>query len=687
LDFLESVKVERNIFMKGGNTMMAKKWRKIGLSFLVVSLSLCFTTSTFSADKDAWRPAVEKFKNLTTFKQEVVASNGVVTANNPLASLAGGQILIKGGNAFDAWAATFFALSVAEPMMTTPFGAGFVTLRTKEGEIVTLDNYTVAPAAARPDMYKLAFPEDEEKQAICELNHYDLKCVENGENVLGARAIGVPGSMKAYLWVLKKYGSRKLSLREIMQPAIDYAKNGFRVSPFLSESFANSQNSLKKFPGWAARFMPNGKVPASGELFKQPVYAATLEAIADAAPPGASFDEQLEAAGTRFYKGDIAKNIISYLQANGGDMTLEDLAWYYGTGLNDLSTNQGLRLREPARGTYRGYEIVAMPPASSGGTHLIEMLNILEGFDLKALGFGNPETLSIMAEAMRIAWADRDAYMGDPDYGHKDPSYKYPPPPIKDLISKEYAAKRRKEIQPKKPGTYKPGLFSSNTPESPILRIASRESANTTNVNVIDNVGNMIASTQTANGGFGAGIILPGQVPGSGMVLNNTMCLFDPDPRPGFEKANAIASRKRTLSSMTPTIILKDGKPFMAIGSPGGTKIFSAVLQGIINVIDHGMTVQQAAEAPRIWAMMFGPLQVEQGFPAGVSSALEEMGYTIEGVKFVAGCMTGIMVHPETKLIHGGADWRRDGTAVGWSGGDALDVKTPYPPIWDTPKK
>jgi len=187
---------------------------------------------------------------------------------------------------------------------------------------------------------------------------------------------------------------------------------------------------------------------------------------------------------------------------------------------------------------------------------------------------------------------------------------------------------------------------------------------------------------------MGWSIILPGNIPGAGMVLNGNMSLFDPDPRPGFQKANAIGPGKRMLSSMSPTIILKDGKPFMAVGTPGGTTIFSAVMQGIINVIDHGMNIQQAVEAPRIWTAMEGELRVEGGFPKEVITALEDMGYTVKSVRAAIGTsMGGILVDPKTKLIHGGADWRRDGTAVGWSGGDALAAKIFYPPVWDTPSK
>jgi gamma-glutamyltranspeptidase/glutathione hydrolase len=287
---------------------------------------------------------------------------------------------------------------------------------------------------------------------------------------------------------------------------------------------------------------------------------------------------------------------------------------------------------------------------------------------------------------MKIAWVDRNTYMGDPEYGPIDPSYKYAPPPIKELISKEYAAKRRKEIQILKPGTYKPGVFSSQSMIDEPIRLALFDAANTTNGVSIDREGNVITMTQTVNEPYGAGIIVPGQVPGSGMVLNNCMALFDPDPRPKFEKANAIAPRKRVLSSMAPTIVLKDGKPFMAAGTHGGLRIFSTVMQAIINVIDHDMTLQQAVEAPRIWTMMLGELNVEEGIPVEVTSLLEENGYIIKRVRNVAWGLTSGLVDPKTKLIYGGVCWRGDGTAVGWSGGEEMSGKLKYPPIWDVKK-
>jgi gamma-glutamyltranspeptidase/glutathione hydrolase len=619
-------------------------------------------------------PEPEKPAGLPTFKQSVAASRGVVATNHPLASAAGQMILAKGGNAVDAIVAAYFALSVVEPAMSSPFGSGFINLYTAEGEAITLDNYTVAPGAAAPDMYRLEHPDDEKAQA--EAGHVTV----DEENRTGFKAIGVPGNLKAWLWAVRNHGSGKLSLRQLMGPAIDFARNGVRLSPAVALTIGRSEERCGAFPGWGEQFLLDGEPPEAGALLRRPAYASTLEALAPAALEGASLEEQLEAAGQKFYKGDIARNVVRYVRENGGILSMEDLAWYYGDGLADLSEGQGLRLRTPIRGTYREFEIIAMPPTSSGGTHIVEILNILEGFDLAASGFGTAKTLHLMTEAMKIAWADRDAYMGDPDYAHRDPSYSYPPPPVEDLIDKDYGASRRAEIDPTRAGSFEAGHFEG----LPAVALGQPlvESANTTHATAMDDQGNVVSMTQTLNHGFGSCVALPGELPGSGLLLNNTMALFDPDPRPGYERANGVAPRKRQLSSMSPTIVLKDGKPFFALGTPGGTRIYATVLQGIVNVIDHGMSIQQAVEAPRIWTMMYGALNVEEGFSAHVTDELEQMGHTIERVRTVAGGMNGVLRDPETGLLYGGACWRRDGSVAGWSGGDALPPSSSYPLDW-----
>jgi gamma-glutamyltranspeptidase/glutathione hydrolase len=272
--------------------------------------------------------------------------------------------------------------------------------------------------------------------------------------------------------------------------------------------------------------------------------------------------------------------------------------------------------------------------------------------------------------------------MGDPDYANRDPSYLYPPPPVQDLVDKNYAARRRSEIDQARARTFEPGVFDTKPPEG--LGPSSSESENTTHITAMDSWGNVVSMTQTIHYAFGSCVALPGEIPGSGLLLNNTMALFDPDPRPGFERANAIAPRKRMLSSMSPTIVLMNNEPYFALGTPGGTRIYSAVLQGIINVVDHGMSIQQAVEAPRIWTMMYGDLNAEEGFPTDVTAALTQMGHSVDRVRTVAGGMNGVLRDPKTGLLHGGACWRRDGSVAGWSGGDALPPSDLYPAIWDS---
>ena len=636
-------------------------------AFMAATLPLLAVNAGAAQETSSWT-------DFPTFKDEVVASRGVVATNHPLASAAGQLTLAKGGNAIDAIIASYFALSVVEPDMSSPFGSGFINLYTADGEAVTLDNYTVAPGEATPDMYRLVHPDDEQAQA--EAGHVTV----DRENSVGPKSIGVPGNLKAWLWALKNHGSGTLSLPEIMAPAIDYATEGVLMTPAVARRIAGARERFERFPGWADQFVPEGRVPEGGERFRRGAYAVTLRALASAAPEGASFDEQLEAAGSRFYTGDIARNVVDYVRSEGGILSMEDMAWYWGGGLDDRSDGQGLRLRTPVRGSYRGYEVIAMPPTSSGGTHIVQILNILEGFDLASSGFGTPRTLHLMAEAMKIAWADRDAYMGDPDFAGKDPSYDYDAPPVERIIDQEYGDARRREIDETRAGTYPPGVFRSGSAEA--LGSPVAESANTTHATAADSDGNVITMTQTLNGLFGSGMVVPGSEPGAGMLLNNTMALFDPDPRPGYERANAVAARKRQLSSMSPTIVLKDGKPFMALGTPGGTRIFNTVLQGIINVIDHGMSIQQAVEAPRVWTMMYGDVEVEEGIPAQVTTELEAMGHGVRRVRTVAGGMNGILIDPETGLIHGGACWRRDGSVAGWSGGDALGPDFDFPPGW-----
>lgn len=533
----------------------------------------------------------------TPSKSEVVASEAVVASNHPMASAAGIEMLARGGNAFDAALATAFALTVVEPMMVSIFGAGMILWRdAATGAIGNIDNYAVAPAAARADMFTPAGGPD------------PLATVGRA-NEVGHLAVGVPGALPAWAYLAAERSA--LGLKAVMQPAIRYAADGFPVSPYLQSCISLAAADLARFPASAAVFLPEGMVPPAGSRIVRRDYAHTLQTIAEQGPAA-------------FTEGEIAAAVAADMAANGGLITRDDLAGYR------------FARREPVRGTYRGYEIVSAAPTSSGGTHIVQALNLLEGFDLRGAGFGTGRSLHLIAEALTICFADRFAYMGDPDFVDV---------PVHWLTSKEYAERRRREIDPDRARTFAQG-------------VVSRESRDTTHLTVMDRAGNVVAMTQTLHAVFGSKVT----VPGTGMLLNNNMWLFD--PRPG--RPNSIAPGKRMLSSMSPTLVLRDGKPFLALGTPGGTRIFAAVLQAIINVIDHGMSLQEAVEAPRIWTMG-GPLEVEEGIPPDVRAELAALGHDVLLVPRVAGGMNGVMA-AEGRL-RGAACWRADGTPIGISGG------------------
>lgn len=561
----------------------------------------------------ATEPRIAHRASRITEKHESTASKGMVTSNHPLASLAGTEMLVRGGNAVDAGIATMFALSVVEPMMTTIFGAGFINIRLADGTCTTIDNYAVVPLAAREHMFE-PIPGNLDNDVVGDLNS------------TGHLAVATGGTLLGWATAIEKYG--RLSLAEVVEPAIRYARAGFRVSPYLREIILQQRDNLARFPATAEVFLPNGEAPSVDSTLVRRDYADTLEAIARNGPE-------------LLYDGPLGQTIVDDMAASGGLITMDDLRGYR------------IYERAPVRGSYRGYEIVAMGPASSGGTHIIQMLNILEGFDLGAMGFGAPDTVHVIAEAMKIAFADRFRYMADPETTSI---------PLEWLTSKAYASERRAQIDLSQAQRFTAAV----APEG--------EGASTTHCCAMDADGNVVSTTQTLNGGFGSKVT----VPGTGMLLNNCMHLMDPNPG----RTNSIAPGKRILSSMSPTLVMKDGKPFMAIGTPGGVRIFGTVMQGIINVIDHGMTLQEAVEAPRLWDR--GPvLEIEQGFDdlSGLKAELERRGHMVETPLKVAGGMNGILID-DAGIMHGAACWRADGAPMGFSGGDARIEGDPETAMW-----
>ena len=548
---------------------------------------------------------------LETYNREAVGSNGVIVTNQPLASSAGVEAMAHGGNAFDAAIAGLFALSVVEPLMVSIFGAGFFVYRNAEtGEIKTLDNYAVAPKAATETMYT-SVKERKPGQYLFE--------TEGRKNMVGYLSVATPGTLKAWEHIQKTHGA--LSLQEVMSPAIRLASSGFRASQLLAHHVQVNQPDLSLFPTTAEIFLPNGKLLQPGQHVLMPEYAETLRNVS-------------EKGSNILYEGELGKTIVDDIAENGGILTMDDLRSYR------------LYEKEPVHGSYHDiYEVYSMPPGSSGGTHIIQILNILEHWNIGEMGFGSTDHIHHFTEALKIAFADRQQYMGDP--------WKVSVP-VKGLISKKYASERAKEI------TSKAGYHRYGDP-------VPFESQNTTHLSAVDSEGNMVAATQTLFNLFGSKVM----VPGTGVFLNNCMGLFDPNSG----RANSVGGGKRMLSSMAPTIVLKKGEPFMCLGTPGGTRIFPSVCQALINVMDFKMTLQQAVEAPRVWTMGIkgtpeGKLYMEPGFPIETISGLGEKGHEVEELPKIAGGMNGVIIDDEG-MLHGAACWRADGTPMGYSGGRA----------------
>jgi gamma-glutamyltranspeptidase/glutathione hydrolase len=538
-------------------------------------------------------------------KKPAIASRGMVTSNHPLASLAGCEILLNGGMAVDAAAGVMFALSVVEPMMTTIFGAGFMNIRLADGTAVVIDNYAEVPRGATPDMFE-PIPDDIDHGVVDNLN------------TTGHLAVAVGGTLLGWATAVKKYG--RLSLAEVVAPAVRMARTGFRVSPYLQSFISETRDDLARYKDSAKVFLPGGRVPAVGDKIARPEYGDTLEAVGRHGPD-------------YLYHGPLGRAIAEDMATNGGLITFEEIEEY--------------RVYElpPLRGQVAGeYEILAPPPPSSGGAHIIQMSKILAQDDLRGMGFGTPDWVHIVAEAMKIAFADRTEYMADPKTTNI---------PLEWLMSDSYASERRAEIKMDRAGSYKHGVA------------VAPESSNTTTATVMDNEGNIVATTNTLHSAFGSKVT----VPGTGMLLNNNMQLMDPWPG----RTNSIAPGKRILSSMSPVIVERDGEPYLALGSVGGLKIFGSVFQAICNIIHHRMSLQQALEAPRLWDRGAG-LEIERGFPSmdDLVRELEGRGHQVTQVFKSGGGMNGLMHDAESNMIQGAACWRADGVPMGFSGGDAL---------------
>jgi gamma-glutamyltranspeptidase/glutathione hydrolase len=525
------------------------------------------------------------------------AGNGMVVTQEARATRIGVDVLKRGGNAVDAAVAVGYALAVTYPRAGNIGGGGFMIVHlAARGETIAIDYRETAPLATTRDIF---------------LDEHGAADPQKSRS--SGLAIGVPGTVAGLALAHEKYGSGKFTLAELIAPSIALAREGFPVDTDLADSLPGVKAKLARWPSSAKIFLKDGEVLREGDRLVQADLADSLEAIARAGPRA-------------FYEGPIAEKIAAAVRAAGGIMTVEDLAQYRAIE------------REPVRGSYRGYDLVSMSPPSSGGVLLVEMLNILEGYKLGELA---PDArLHVMVEAMKRAYADRAEFLGDPDAVEM---------PVGRLTSKAYAAAVRARIDPER------------TQPAEAIRAGKPEGDNTTHFSIVDQYGNAVANTYTLNLGYGVGLVAEG----TGVLLNNE--LDDFAAKPGSPNAfglvggaaNAPGPGKRPLSSMTPTIVFKDGKPFLVTGSPGGSRIITAVLQVIVNVIDRGMTMPHAVAAPRIHHQWLpDEVRAERGIAPDTLAALAARGHKVAGTPLFTSA-NSILVTPDGLV--GAADMRTRG--------------------------
>jgi gamma-glutamyltranspeptidase / glutathione hydrolase len=535
-----------------------------------IMLTVAFCTPAMAQDQRAGAAPI----NDPYAAHAVVAQHGMVVAQERIAAQIGADVLKRGGNAVDAAVATGFAMAVTYPRAGNIGGGGFMVIHlAKRHEDIAIDYRETAPAAATRDMFLGADGKPDRKKSLD-----------------SALAIGVPGTVAGLALALDKYGSGKFTLAELLKPAIALASDGIIVADDIADTLGEGRQRLARWPASLKMLLRDDGTPMQeGDRLVQKDLAATLTAIAEQGPRG-------------FYQGPVAEKLAKAISAAGGIMTTHDLESYQPT------------IRTPVRGTYRGYDILSMPLPSSGGVVLLETLNILEGFPLPEMKQGSAASLHLMIEAMKRAYADRAHYLGDPAFVTA---------PVATLMTKEYAAKQRASIDPDHATPWKDTLL-----DTPV-----HEGRNTTHFSVVDGNGNAVSNTYTLNYPYGVGLVADG----TGVLLNDELDDFtaalgasNAFGLVGFE-ANLPAPGKRPLSSMTPTIVLKDGKPVLVTGSPGGSRIISAVLQVVVDVLDYHMDVAAAVAVPRLhhqW--MPDEVRIEHGFPADVIAALEAKGHVVK---------------------------------------------------------
>lgn len=578
--------------------MLTKKSKKALIWLLLTAF--CFTF--FPADS----------KLYAAWGEPVRARRAIVASQHELASKIGADVMRRGGNAVDAAVAVGLALAVVYPEAGNIGGGGFMLIRLKNGTTTAIDYREMAPAAANRNVF-------------VDKNGNLIK--GEGSSTIGYRASGVPGTPAGFDYALKKYGSGKLKWADLIEPARKIAADGYVLSYRLANLFKSYQRNLEKYPDSKKIFLNGGKFYEEGEIFKQPELAATL----------ARMQKQ---GAQEFYTGETARLIAADMRANNGLITLDDLKNYVP------------KERAPLRGTYRGYEVITMPPPSSGGIVMMQVLQTLEAYDVRAMGYNSAQKYHVLAESLRRSFADRAEFMADPDFAQV---------PISGLLDKSYLANRRATINLSKATSSKE--IGHGAP-------AGVEPMDTTHYTVVDADGNVVSNTYTINDLYGSAVTAKG----TGVLLNDEMDDFA--ARPGTAnlfgliqgERNKVEPKKRPLSSMTPTIVLKkDGSPWFAVGARGGPRIITAVLQTVINMIDHDMNIQAAIDAPRIHHQWFPDeiLSEPFGMSPDTRSILERFGHKFAEKPANIASATGVAIDEQGVRL-GAIDSRSDGAAIGY---------------------
>ena len=616
--------------------MVVRRSVLLAIVGLVVALAACAGGTVPSAETEEPGSAAPLSDGLTAHRVEVSGTNGLVTAGHPLASMAGIRILMQGGTAADAAVAILATLNAVEPMNSGAGGNGFATIYDKASDRVYSLNATgAAPRALDPSELTAA------------------------ELARGFKSGVTPGLFGGWIALLERFGTMRLG--QVLEPAIEYAENGHVLDPYVANSIAFYQEMFDAFDTTATVYLPGGAAPAAGQLVKYPDLARTfrklVEAEDTAAASGRPRQQALRAAFDRFYKGDIAREMTRFYQAQGGLFTREDFATYEPIWA------------DPVHVTYRGYEIYSSPSTSRGGFEVTMQLNLIEGFDLAALGHNSAAMLHLVAESIKVAKSDVYHFVADPSATEI---------PTEGLLSKAFAKRRRTLIQPEQAMTYPDHGMPPDAAATDVGRevstvaVASERSypGSTTSFSVVDRFGNVVVSTPTLGSGWGTGVV----VGSTGLIFNNGARHGSTSPYP--DDVNYARAGQIPVLNNSPTLVMKDGTFYMSLGTPGGETIGQTQFQVLLNVLDFGMSIQEAIEAPRI-ALSADPnfyrpgsdvtVRLEGRIPPHVVAELTAMGHDVEVVReYTLGNMQGILVNPETGMMVAGADPRRMMYAIGW---------------------